>query len=217
MNPRPLPAVLLKITAYYLITGCILAIILARAPWVLKYLPVGAAEQLFSSPAGLATPGSAAPLLPSPGEGPATGIKIVYLLLVFLASILVSLPLAVVYRSTARRKKGPSPATIRMILLLPICVAGLVLIVQNSLALAFGLAGLIAGAGVRFRTNVKDVSETLYFMIATGIGMASGVGAIGIALVMSMIFCYATLIIRSRESDPIAAAGTAAKPPAGED
>ena len=75
-------------------------------------------------------------------------------------------------------------------------MTGLVLIVQNSLALAFSLAGIVAGGGVRFRTSVRDISDSLYFLAAIGVGLAAGIGAVGIAAVMSICFCYVTVIFQ---------------------
>ena len=56
------------------------------------------------------------------------------------------------------------------------------------------LAGIVAGAGIRFRTNIREVVDTLFFLIAICIGVASGVGSLGIALVTSIVFTYALLI-----------------------
>ncbi|MBE2215387.1 MAG: hypothetical protein IAE82_16050 [Opitutaceae bacterium] len=205
MHPRPITPVLLKITGYYLVAAVALAVLLARAPWMKEYLPVGAVDRLFSPPTGtgllvgpqaIATGGSRL-------EGKSLGGSVVFLAICFACSFIAAIPVAEVYKHTSRRKKGPSISSLRMILLLPICVAGIVLIVQNSLALAFSLAGLIAGAGVRFRTQVRQLSDVLFFMVATGIGLASGVGALGIAVVMSMVFCYVSLLVYVREPAPL--------------
>lgn len=203
MKKRPITPVVLKITAFYLVVGIVLALLLTRAPWTIDYLPVGAVDRMFSSPTGQSLLGSAAdtPTESSKLAGKSVSGSLLYLAICFSIALLAALPVAEVYKHTARRKKGPDVCSLRVILLLPICVAGIVLIVQNSLALAFSLAGLIAGAGVRFRTNVRRLSDVLFFMVSTGIGLASGVGAIGIATVMSMVFCYASLLIYLREPE----------------
>ena len=67
-------------------------------------------------------------------------------------------------------------------------VTGIVIIVQNSLALAFSLAG-IAGA-VRFRNSLKSSGDALFILLAVGIGLSAGIGAIELAAVISMFFNY---------------------------
>jgi hypothetical protein len=75
---------------------------------------------------------------------------------------------------------------VHTLLLLPIVVAGVVLVVKNSLALAFALAAIVAG--VRFRQKLDEPEEAVYVLLALGIGLAAGVQALDIALVMSMMF-----------------------------
>jgi phosphotransferase system glucose/maltose/N-acetylglucosamine-specific IIC component len=74
-------------------------------------------------------------------------------------------------------------------------VTGIVIIVQNSLALAFSLAG-IAGA-VRFRNSLKSSGDALFILLAVGVGLSAGIGAIELAAVISIAFnyCFATLWI----------------------
>lgn len=120
--------------------------------------------------------------------------RIVFVIMCFLTSIVVSIPVGRTYMAThVIKKRNASMA--KALLLLPIAVSGLVLIVQNNLALAFSLAGIVAGCGIRFRSNIREFTDTLYFMVAIGIGLAAGVGALGIALAMSLVFCYATLTV----------------------
>lgn len=72
-------------------------------------------------------------------------------------------------------------------------VAGIVTVVQHSLALAFSLAGIVAG--VRFRRTLSDTFDTLFIFVAIGVGIAAGVGSIEIAAVMTVFFNYSTLSI----------------------
>ncbi len=70
---------------------------------------------------------------------------------VFLAmatAVLVSIPVAWIYTFT-RQKRGFQQSVVQMLVLLPPVVAGIVMLVKHSLALAFSLAG--AAAAVRFR------------------------------------------------------------------
>jgi hypothetical protein len=79
------------------------------------------------------------------------------------------------------------------ILILPGIVASIVLVVQHSLALAFSLAGIVAG--VQFRRALQDTFDALFILVAIGVGLAAGVEALEIAAVLSVFFTYATLYI----------------------
>ncbi len=78
-------------------------------------------------------------------------------------------------------------------LILPGVVAAIVLVVQYSLALAFALAGIVAG--VQFRRALQDTFDALFILVAIGTGIAAGVGALEVAVVMTIYFCYATVYV----------------------
>jgi len=78
-------------------------------------------------------------------------------------------------------------------LILPGVVAGIVVVVQHSLALAFSLAGIIAG--VQFRRALQDTFDALFILVAIGAGLAAGVEALEIAAVLTVFFSYATLYV----------------------
>lgn len=78
-------------------------------------------------------------------------------------------------------------------LILPGVVAAIVLVVQHSLALAFSLAGIVAG--VQFRRALQDTFDALFILVAIGTGIAAGVKALEIAAVLTVFFCYATLYV----------------------
>jgi phosphotransferase system glucose/maltose/N-acetylglucosamine-specific IIC component len=82
---------------------------------------------------------------------------------------------------------------VHTILVLPMVVTGIVIIVQNSLALAFSLAG-IAGA-VRFRNSLKSSGDALFILLAVAIGLSAGIGAVELAAVMSigLSYCFTLL------------------------
>jgi hypothetical protein len=78
-------------------------------------------------------------------------------------------------------------------LILPGVVATIVMVVQHSLALAFSLAGIVAG--VHFRRALQDTFDALFILVAIGTGIAAGVAALEIATVLTVFFCYATLYV----------------------
>ncbi len=78
-------------------------------------------------------------------------------------------------------------------MILPVVVTGIAMIVVNSLALAFSLAGVVAA--VRFRFSLAQPSDAMYIFVAIGIGLGAGIGALGIAGIISFLFVMATLFI----------------------
>ena len=82
---------------------------------------------------------------------------------------------------------------ISSILILPLVVTSIVIVVQNSLALAFALGG-IAGA-VRFKNSLKSSGDALYILLSVGIGLASGIGAVELAFVMALAFNFCFVLL----------------------
>jgi hypothetical protein len=188
-----------KVTAHYAVLICAIGLLVAEAPGLAQYMPVGKAKEMFSSPAGpsldLMSTSSSAPHADRLREASMTG-RLVFLGLSFVCSSFAMIPVVLVYMGTSSLKK-PKPLLVRTIVLLPITVTGLVLIVQNNIALAFSLAGVVAGAGMRFRMQLKAMTDMLYFLIAVGVGLASGVGSLGLAVMMSLVFSYGMLLVEA--------------------
>lgn len=112
------------------------------------------------------------------------------LILAMLGTIVLMLPVSWMYKSI--HVKGIYDHSLdETALILPAVVAGIVLIVQHSLALAFSLAGIVAG--VRFRRALSDTFDTLFIFVAIGVGIAAGVEALEIAAIMTVFFNYATI------------------------
>jgi hypothetical protein len=112
-------------------------------------------------------------------------------LLVILGALVLVVPVARVYMFTKRFRYDP--ALVRSVIILPIVVAGIVLVVKNSIALAFSLAGIVAA--VRFRNNLKDPRDAVYIFLVLGIGLSAGVQALDVALVMSLAFNFVVLYL----------------------
>jgi hypothetical protein len=99
-------------------------------------------------------------------------------------AFLLVLPVAWVYMFT-RQKRGYSPSLAQSLILLPISVAGVVVLVKNSLALAFSLAGIVAA--VRFRNTLEDSRDAVFIFAVTGLGLAAAVH-VDVAIVFSLLF-----------------------------
>jgi hypothetical protein len=106
---------------------------------------------------------------------------------VFLSTLALMLPVTWVYMS-ARKGQGHNQSVVQVLIVLPIIVAGIVLIVRNSLALAFSLGGVVAA--VRFRTNLSDARDIVFIFLAIAVGFAAGVQVIMVAFLLSLIFNF---------------------------
>ena len=183
-----------KVTAYYLVLGLVIFGALSVFPWMKEYLPVGGVEALISQPDANPLSGSArsanAQAVGSMGE------SLFWLAAAIVGALVTVLPISWVYMGI-RTGEEYDQSLISTIMILPLVVTGIVIIVQNSLALAFALAG-IAGA-VRFKNSLKSSGDALFILIAVGTGLAAGIGAVELALVMSVGFNYAFLLLWATE------------------
>jgi hypothetical protein len=71
-------------------------------------------------------------------------------------------------------------------------VAGIVFMVQNSLALAFSLAGVVGA--VRFRTTLRDSRDLVYVFLSIVVGFAAGVQSLAVGAVVSIVFNFVLII-----------------------
>lgn len=100
------------------------------------------------------------------------------------AAALLALPVAWLYTLTHERR-GYRQSVVHMLVLLPVVVAGVVVLVKNSIPLAFSLAGIVAA--VRFRNTLEDSKDAVYVFLATGVGLAAGV-SLPVAAALSLLF-----------------------------
>jgi hypothetical protein len=180
---------LIQLTAYYLVIGLVIFVALKIWPELRGYLPIGGVEQLISQP-------TKNPLQASEAARAAHvanfGQSVFWLVVAIIAAILVSLPVSWTYMAV-RGGDEYDQSLVNTIIVLPMVVTGIVIIVQNSLALAFSLAG-IAGA-VRFRNSLKSSGDALFILLAVGCGLSAGIGAIELAAVISIFFNYCFVIL----------------------
>ena len=66
------------------------------------------------------------------------------------------------------------------------------MLVKNSIALAFSLAGIVAA--VRFRNTLDDSKDAVYILVAAAIGIACGV-QVPVAIVLSIGFNIVTVVL----------------------
>lgn len=114
------------------------------------------------------------------------------LLLASASAAVFTVPISWAYFITSRSRRIDQ-SFLQTIMILPIVVTGIAMIVVNSIALAFSLAGVVAA--VRFRFSLNQPSDAMYIFVAIGIGLGCGIGAVGVACVISFTFVLATLTI----------------------
>ncbi|HEX8916646.1 MAG TPA: DUF4956 domain-containing protein, partial [Humisphaera sp.] len=107
---------------------------------------------------------------------------------------------AVHHLTSARRfrppdEEGRGPVLAGTLVLLAVLIALVMLVIGESVARAFGLAGALAI--VRFRTVVEDTRDTAFVMYAVIAGMAAGTGFMLAAAVCTPIVILAAWLFRS--------------------
>jgi hypothetical protein len=181
---------IVRLTLYYFIIAAIVLIAIKIWPDLRGYLPIGGAEDLISQP-------TKRDVLQTMDAVRAEhvgnlGQSLFWLVVAIIGAFLCALPVSWVYMAV-RSGEEYDQSLVHTILVLPMVVTGIVIIVQNSLALAFSLAG-IAGA-VRFRNSLKSSGDALFILTAVAMGLSAGIGAVELAAVISITlsYCFAML------------------------
>jgi len=173
-------SIILRTTLYY-----VALFAFAAALWRLplaQRLMRGSIDALLSS-GGFVGFGGPSPQPAAPPQLDAMSLSItVAVAMVGAASL--ALPVAWIYGLT-RRKRGYQQSVVQTLMVLPPLVAGVVVLVKYSVALAFGLAGIVAA--VRFRNTLEDSKDAVYIFLATAIGLAAAV-SFPVAAVISVAF-----------------------------
>lgn len=182
---------LVLLSVYYLILFGGAWLLIHNNPEMQSYLPIGGAEQLINAGSGKS---SALEAVAQAQEVKTLGQSLGWMFVAIVGALITSFPVTWVYMAT-RTSDEYDQSIISTILILPSVVTSIVVVVQHSLALAFALGG-IAGA-VRFKNSLKSSGDALYILLSVGIGLASGIGAVELALVMSLAFnfCFVALWI----------------------
>jgi hypothetical protein len=169
-----------------------LVVLMARETRVLSEPPM-LEEQLGSlaeSPTALAA-------------GPWGGRGWLAALVAMIGALLLMLPVAWAYVATRMRKQMDT-SVVTTIVLLPIAVAAILVIVQDSLAVAFSLAG-IAGL-VRFRNALDDTRDAMYVVIAIAVGLGAGVGTLEASAALTGLYNLAVVSLwKWNTSQPVIA------------
>jgi hypothetical protein len=180
----------IKLTVYYTILFLSIWVAYQFEPDLHRHLPLGVVEYLLAAEDSVGLTGVEihASSVTSGTDG------IIWLITAILGAVLMMVPVSWVYLAIRTRSKLDQ-SLLETIIILPIVVTGIVLIVHNSLALAFSLTGVVAG--VRYRNVLKSTADSLFIFIAVGVGLAAGIGHLMIAAIMTVIFNYVFVLLWS--------------------
>ncbi len=190
-------ALLTRVCVYYALLLAVVFVLVSLMPQSLRYLPFGGLDAIEHADFEVTETSLRIPKAmlegrtarPTPGGVLASGL---FLLITLVSTILVMIPVTWAYSAT-RFEAGPSKNFVRALILMPICAATVVLLIQDSLALAFGLAAMVAA--VRFRVSLRETIDGIYIFAAVCVGLAAGIGYMGIAVVMAIIFTLSTTVM----------------------
>ena len=173
--------------------------LLSRYPALNEYLPIGGISYLATIDAT-----SFEPIYSSVDDTVLSPHGPLQLAIACIGAVILTIPVTWAYFITSRARRIDQ-SFLQTIVILPVVVTGIAMIVLNSLALAFSLAGIVAA--VRFRFSLSQPSDAMYIFVAISIGLGSGIGALGVAAVISIAFVLATLIIWKLEYGKTLAGG----------
>ena len=172
---------------YYAAWAAIVWFLLTRFHVLIEYMPIGGVHDLAAS-----NTDSFEPVYTSVERTILSPIGPVSLIFASIGALISMVPVTWSYFITSRQSRIDQ-SFLQTMMILPIVVTGISMIVLNSLALAFSLAGVVAA--VRFRFSLKQPSDAMYIFVAIAIGLAAGIGAVAVAAVISMMFVIANLVI----------------------
>ena len=178
----------MRMTLFYAVISALVFGLITIQPGLADFLPIGGAQSLLAGP----TSDPFESIEIGANRVADLGGSILWLLIAVFGALLTTLPVTWTYMAS-RNLKEYDQALVETMIVLPIAVTAIVVMVHNSLALAFSLAGIVGG--VRFRNTLKSSGDAIYILLAIGIGLAGGIGAPQIALVLTIMFNYTLSVL----------------------
>lgn len=190
---------LLQLTAYFLLLFGSVYWVGTASPDLLSVMPLGGTNALDVAGIEIGEQAGAGEFslqsdvsIDIPLTRHQIGQLVLFLALSLGGTLLVMLPITWTYAAT-RREIGFRKNFVRALMVLPICATTIVMLIQNNLALAFGLAAMVAA--VRFRVALSEAIDGIYIFSSICIGLAAGIGHLGIAAVMAVFFCFTNVLL----------------------
>ncbi len=181
-------ALFLKLTVFYVLLFGLTALAYYFQPNIGSHLPIGDIERHLKT-----EPVSSFDGIEIQASQVITEFdSLLWLVTAILGSVVLMIPVSWTYLAI-RRLQQMDQSLLQSMLILPIAVTGIVLLVHNSLALAFSLAGVVAG--VRYRNTLKSTADSIFIFVAVGVGLSAGIGMLIVGAVMTLIFNFTILIL----------------------
>lgn len=172
---------ILKVAVYYVAIIVVAQLVRIFQPDLWDYLNA----QDFGAAAGR--------LIDEPPLGGRAGhVSLHEVIAIILSAVLLAFPVAWLC-SLSRSKQGYRQSLVQTLIILPVVVASVVILVRNSNALAFGLAGIVAAVG--FRNRLDDSKDAVFLFLVIAIGLACGVQAVSIAAAFSIMFSLIVVVL----------------------
>jgi hypothetical protein len=179
-----------RLLAYYGILAIIVLILVYLAPGLLTRVTAKGLAEVSEGP-GILQDALSGKATANVLAGSSLADLALTTVMILLGTIALMLPVTWVYMS-ARPIPGHSQTIVQTLLFLPLVVAGIVFMVQNSLALAFSLAGVMAA--VRFRTTLRDTRDVVYIFLSIVVGFSAGVQSLAVGSLVSIVFNLVILV-----------------------
>ena len=181
-----------RLVAYYAIVAIVVAVLYYFFPGEIARIAAKGLGDVPEGPTVLTDALSSSPTA-SVSFGPGTLFDVTLTtVLILIGALVLILPVTWVYMSARPSGGQHNQNVVQTLIFLPMVVAGIVFIVQNSLALAFSLAGVVGA--VRFRTTLRDSRDLVYIFLSIVVGFAAGVQSLAVGAVISVVFNFVLLV-----------------------
>jgi uncharacterized membrane protein YhiD involved in acid resistance len=121
-----------------------------------------------------------------------TVLDLPHMLIAMGASVIMGVILSLVYMRT-RRDRSATQSFLTTLVILPLVIAIIIMLIGNSVARAFSLAG--AFAIIRFRSQPGDPKDITYVLCSMALGLACGMGYVTYGLVMTVAIAAVLLVL----------------------
>jgi Domain of unknown function (DUF4956) len=181
-----------RLVAYYAIVALVVFILAYFFPGEIARIAAKGLGDVPEGPTVLTDALSSSPTA-SVSFGPGTLLDVsLTTVLILIGALVLILPVTWVYMSARPSGGQHNQNVVQTLIILPLVVAGIVFIVQNSLALAFSLAGVVGA--VRFRTTLRDSRDLVYIFLSIVVGFAAGVQSLAVGAVISIVFNFVLVL-----------------------
>ena len=117
-----------------------------------------------------------------------------------IGAVLLSLPLAYIYLRTKPAHEFDS-SVLFSIVFLAATIAGIMVVVQGSIARALSLAGVVSA--VRFRSSLKDSNDAVYLLGAIAVGFAAGSNELDVGVAISALLSVTLVLLWKLRLDAV--------------